>query len=75
MSKRYGINLPDRLTAAVFVVFALLAVAVVASEARSASVERQVSPTPVSAPIMNESLLVSRIGQLGNSLVYRWIRE
>lgn len=57
-------SLPRRLRLAVLVVFSLLALAVIASEARS-----QNTPASPAVPAVQHSLLVSHVSALGISLL------
>ncbi|MBT8085557.1 MAG: hypothetical protein HKN35_12620 [Woeseia sp.] len=73
MSRSRGATLSHSLKIAVFVVFALLTVAVIASEARSSEpLTPAAAATTPTTPLLQQSLLASRIGRLGSSVARAW---
>lgn len=77
MNKPAVATMPRRIKVAVFVVFSLLTVAVVASQARSTEMmryetDRQELEGHAAAP--GQTLIVSRVGRLGARLVQSWRR-
>lgn len=77
MNKPSRVAMPKRIKGAVFIVFSLLTVAVVAGQAQSSDIERYGSArhaVDLRVPSDRQSLIVSRIGRFGARLVQSWRR-